>query len=369
METGKRALVLTAGGAVIGLAAVFAWWMWLRPMPLPEGLIQANGRIEGDHYTVSGKVPGRIVELKVREGDAVKRGQVMARLDDAGVRAKVEQARAAADALKARLAAAQVALDTLKKQVPLRIETAKAAVAHAEAALAAAKASATQAARDARRFRSLLKEHTVDKESVEQKDLAWKVARAEFATAQAALEQAQKKRAEAELGRETLEAKQHEIEALKAQLQQARAAVAEAQSVLDDMTIVSPASGIVTTRLVETGEVVVAGSPLFDIVDLDRLYLKVYVPEKQIGKLHLGAPARIFVDAFPDRAFPATLRYIASRAEFTPKEVQTPDERVKLVYAVKLYLDENPDHRLTPGMPADAVIRWREDAPWVRPRW
>ncbi len=94
-----------------------------------------------------------------------------------------------------------------------------------------------------------------------------------------------------------------------------------------------------------------------------------YVPAKEIGKLRLDLPAQIWVDAFPDEPFPATVRYIASRAEFTPKEVQTPDERVKLVYAVKLYLDANPDHRLVPGLPADAMIRWQEGVPWMKPRW
>jgi len=109
--------------------------------------------------------------------------------------------------------------------------------------------------------------------------------------------------------------------------------------------------------------------PLFELVDLDKLYLKAYVPEVEIGKVRLGLPAQIYTDAFPDKPFSAELRYIASRAEFTPKEVQTRDERTKLVYAMKLYLDANPDHRLTPGLPVDAVIRWQEDAPWVKPRW
>ncbi len=104
-------------------------------------------------------------------------------------------------------------------------------------------------------------------------------------------------------------------------------------------------------------------------MDLDRLYLKVYVPERQIGKLRLDLPARVYTDAFPQQPFAARVRYIASRAEFTPKEVQTTDERVKLVFAAKLYLDENPEHRLSPGLPADAVIRWKEDTPWERPRW
>jgi len=122
-------------------------------------------------------------------------------------------------------------------------------------------------------------------------------------------------------------------------------------------------------RLVDVGEVVGAGAPLLDIVNMNRLYLKVYVPELEIGKVRLGLPARIYIDAYPDQYFTATVRYISSRAEFTPKEVQTPDERVKLVYAVKLYLDENPDHRLAPGLPADAIIRWEDDVQWAKPRW
>lgn len=360
------------GVAIVILGLVIAaavWWLEFRQAPLPEGLIQANGRIEGDHYTVAGKVPGKVMALAVHEGDAVEKDQIMARLDDARTRAQVDQAKAAADALAARLKGARTALDTLKKQVPLQIDTARAGVAHADAALAAAKARVEQAARDARRFENLLKQHTVEKQRAEEAQLAWKVARADYATAQAALTQAKKSLAEAELGREQVDAKQDEVNALEAQLEQAKAALAEAQSVLDDLTIRAPAGGIVTTRIVDEGEVVAAGSPLFDIVDLDRLYLKVYVPEKMIGKLRLGLPARIHTDAFPDKPFAASVRYIASRAEFTPKEVQTPDERVKLVYAVKLYLDRNPDHRLTPGLPADAVIRWREDAPWAKPRW
>jgi HlyD family secretion protein len=117
------------------------------------------------------------------------------------------------------------------------------------------------------------------------------------------------------------------------------------------------------------GEVIAPGAPLFDIVDLDRLYLKVFIPANEIGKVRLGLPARIHTDAFPNEPLAATVRHIASQAQFTPKEVQTPDERVKLVYAVKLYLDANPQHRATPGLPADAVIRWKEDAPWAKPRW
>jgi len=369
MTKRNRTAVTVVAIALLSVAILAAWWLGFRQAPLPEGLVQANGRIEGDHYTVASKVPGRIVELKAREGDAVEGRQVLARLDDAQLRARVDQAQAAGEARGAQLEAARTALATLKKQVPLQVDTARAGVAHAEAALAAAGASMEQAGRDARRFENLLKKRSVDKESAEQKALAWKVARAEYATAMAALTQAQKRLAEAELGWEQVEAREQEVVALEAQFKQARAALAEAQSVLDDLTIRAPARGIITTRIVDEGEVVTAGSPLFDIVDLDRLYLKVYIPGKEIGKVRLGLLARVYTDAFPDEPFAATVRYIASQAEFTPKEVQTPDERVKLVYAVKLYLDANPDHRLTPGLPADAVIRWQESASWAKPRW
>ena len=369
MMKSRRTTVIALILAVAGIAATAAWWSWFRPEPLPAGLIQANGRIEGDRYTVAPKAPGKVVELLAREGDAVETGQVLARLDDARTKAQVDQARAAVEVLEAELAAGRTALETLRKQVPLQVESARAGVAHGEAGLAAAKSRAGQAAKDARRYADLLKKKTVDAHQAEQAELAWKVARAEYATAQAALTEARKKLAEAELGREKVKGREQEVAALEARLRQSRAALAEAESTLDDLAVKAPAGGIVTTRIVDVGEVVSAGSPLFDIVDLDRLYLKVYVPGMEIGKLRLGLPARIHTDAFPEQAYPATVRYIASRAEFTPKEVQTPDERVKLVYAVKLYLEGNPEHHLTPGLPADAVIRWREDAPWAKPRW
>ena len=354
---------------LLGGSAVAAWWLWGRQKPLPEGLIQANGRIEGDHYTVASKVAGRIVRLLAHEGDWVKTGQTLIKLDDVQIRARVEQARAAVEASKAQLKAARTDLATLKKAVPLEINTATSAVVHAQAVLAATEVKLEQAGRDALRYRTLANTHSVSRQKSEHADLALRVAKEDHAVSQAALTRAKKQLAVAELGWDRIKSKKSQVSAMEAQLKQAEAVLAEAQSVLEDLTIYAPATGMITTRIVDTGEVIAAGSPLFDIVDLDRLYLKGYVPEQQIGKLRLGLPARIYTDAFPDTPFPATVRYISSTAEFTPKEVQTPDERVKLVYAVKLYLDANPEHRLTPGLPADAVIRWQEDTPWAKPRW
>ncbi len=360
---------LFPGVVLLLVVAALFWWRQWSDRGMPEGLILASGRIEGDRYTVAAKQPGRVAALLAQEGDRVTAGQVLARLDDARIRAQLAQAQARVAAAKAALAAVRSELEVLRRRVPLEIDTAKADVAHAEAALAAAKARAHQARKDARRYAELAKTGGVDRYAAEQADLAWTVARADLATAQAALEQARKRLAEAELGRQTLRSKAHEAAQAEARLEEAKAGLEERRSLLADLEVKAPADGTLVTRIVDLGEVVTPGAPLFTLVDLDRLYLKVYVPEKEIGRLRRGLEARIYTDAFPDHPFPARVRYIADRAQFTPKEVQTPDERVKLVYAVKLYLDENPDHRLTPGLPADAVIRWREEAPWTPPRW
>lgn len=335
---------------------------------LRDGLIQANGRIEGDHVTVASKFPGRIQQLLVREGDTVQPGQVLVRLDDTQTRAKVEQAKRAFEALEAQVQAAHTSLAVLNLEVPLAIEAADERVASARAAVAKAEAVEQEARRDAERMRPLIAEQAVSQQQLDQAEARWTVAKNEFKAAQSALIQAQKELAQAELGWKRIRAKEAEVAALERQRDQAEAALNEAESVLADLTIVAPTSGTVTTRMVDVGEVVPAGAPLLELVDLDRLYLQVYVPEVLIGKLRLDLPARIYTDAFPDQPFEAVVRYIASKAEFTPKEVQTPDERVKLIYAVRLYLKENPAHRLTPGLPADAVIKWRDDVAWEKAR-
>ncbi len=350
-------------------AGYLSYENWVKKEPLPEGLIQANGRIEGDHVTVAGKFAGKIKQLTVKEGDSVTAGQVMAYLDDPQVKARVEQARQAVLSLESQIRSARKNLEILKKEVPLSIEIAEANVVHSRAVIDKATAKKTQDQRDATRFRELYEAGTVDKHQSEMADLASTVSGKELVSSQTALVMAEKQLANARLGWDRIKAAGDGLDVLIARRRQAEAVLSESQSVLDDFKITAPSSGIITTRLADAGEVVAAGSPLFDIVDLDRLYLKVYVPEIFIGKLRFGLPARIYIDAYPGRYFDAKVKYIASNAQFTPKEVQTPDERVKLVYAVKLYLKNNPDHSLSPGLPADAIIQWKEGASWAAPQW
>lgn len=357
-------LALLVAAATILLLDRFVW-----NQGLPEGLIQANGRIEGDQVTVASKFPGRIRQLLAREGATVTAGQVLIRLDDSQVSARADQAKHAAEAQEAQVQAAHITLAVLNLDVPLAIERAEAEVAKARDGVAKAVSVEAEARSDAQRFRDLAAK---DQASIQQRDHAamrWEVARKDIASTRSELTQTVKKAAQAELGWQRIRAKESEVNALERQRDQADAVLREAESILKDLTITAPTSGTVTTRMVDEGEVVAAGAPLLELVDLDRLYLKVYVPEVQIGKIRLELPARIYTDAFPEHPFEATLLYIASKAEFTPKEVQTQDERVKLIYAVKLYLQDNPDHRLTPGLPADAIIRWKEDVAWTKPKY
>lgn len=359
----------TLASALLAVIASSAWWYYQQSQTVLVGLIQANGRLEGDSVIIAGKQAGRIAAILAREGDIVAAGQVLIRLDDQTVRARANQASAALSAAQARSDQCQASLDLLVKEVPLQIAAAEAGIAAATAALDQAKAAQQQATRDLKRYQSLFATGALDQENVERAQLKQRQANDSVMAAQASLEQARQRLNDAHLGPYRITAKQAEVATFKALQQQAQAQVAEADSVLDDLTVTAPRAGTITVRYADLGEVVGAGSPLFELVDLDRLYLEVFIPEKEIGKVRLGLPARIYTDAFPDQPVPARVRYIASRAEFTPKEIQTPDERVKLVYAVKLYLQENPDHRLTPGLPADAVIRWQKDVAWAKPRW
>ena len=361
----KSALWVGAVLAVLVGLTVPALRRAFQPEP---GVLQVNGRIESDKVTLASKVMGRVSAIRVREGDSVRAQEALALLDDRTTQAQLAEAQAAAEAARSQVGSERSALAVLRTQVPHAIASAQAGVAAAEASLRQAQSTARQAQLDADRAQRLVTDHLIDTQSAQRAVLAWNVAQEQLAASVAESEKAQQALLDARVGPIRIQAQEASIAALQAALKQAEAHIREIQTVLDESTIISPVSATVTERFVNVGEIVNIGTPVYELVDLDALYLQVYVPEAEIGKIRRGLPARIYTDAFPNRQFSATVRYIASRAEFTPKEVQTPDERVKLVYQVRLYLDENPRHALTPGLPCDAVIRWRDDAAWTRPK-
>jgi HlyD family secretion protein len=369
LNIGKKSAVWFALAAILACAAVLLAWQAQIRRAVPEGLIQGNGRIEGDAVIIASKAPGRIADLPVREGDSVRSNQVLVRIDDGIARARLAQAQADIGAASGRAEAARAALALLRLEVPHAIASAEAAVSSAQADLARADAARAQDARDLGRAKKLEADKFVGPQFVERAELALRTQQEQREAALAAVQRSRQALDDARLGPERIRVREAELDAALAALAAADARRAEAQSALDDLTLMSPAAGIITSRFANGGEVITAGAPIFELVDLDRLYLKLFVPEREIGKLRRGLAAQIYSDAFPNEPFAATVRYIGSRAEFTPKEVQTPDERVKLMYEVRLYLESNPAHRLTPGLPADAMIRWKEDAAWARPRW
>ena len=341
----SRKTVLIVAPILIAVAAgIFAVQRFVVSHGLPEGLIQANGRIEGDHITIASKFSGRVQELLAREGDTVHAGQVLVRLDDVQTRTRVEQARRGFEALESQVQAAHASLAVLNLEVPLAIETADAGISSARAAVDQARAVEVEARRDVERMRPLIAEQAVSRQQVDQAEARWSVAKSEITTARSRLTQAVKELAQVELGWKRIRTKENEVAAWERQRDQGEAALAEAESILADLTIVAPTSGTITTRMVDTGEVVIAGAPLLELMNLDRLYLKVYIPEIEIGKVRLDLPARIYT-LTPSR-ISLSMRWsaaaCASKAEFAPKEIQTRDERVKLSMSVKLYLTVNP---------------------------
>lgn len=275
-----------------------------------QQLLYANGRIEGDEVRIASKIPGRISQLGVREGGEVHAGQEVARLSTPELQASLEQAKAA-------------------------VEAAKAAVAQAETRLSVLEHHAQKARVDFERFRHLRETGAIPPQRLDQ--------------AENALEEAEGKRRIA-----------------AAQVEEARAALSEREAAVRTVTvkmaearITSPIDGVVLLRLAEEGEVFQAGQPIAVVVDPRKLHLEVYVRESEIAKIRLGNPARVKVDAFPERSFEGVVSEVGQRAEFTPRDVHMPDERTRLVFAVKITL-ENRDRFLKPGMLADAWIRWGE---------
>ena len=361
--------IIVTGIAILIAAAIGAYQYLEAGRQLPDGLIQANGRIEGDTIIIASKQPGKVIAVHVHEGDDVAADQVLVELDDQATRARVAEADAAKLAALAQVEQCRAEYEVLCQEVPYGIDAATAAVTARQARLQQAQSEEQQSEKERKRYWALAESSSVGWETAERADLKWRQAIDAVTAARAMLSQANDTLKEAKLGPTRITAKHAQTAAFEAAADAAQARLEEAQSVLADLTIASPASGAVTMRLADLGEVINAGTPLLEVVDLDQLYLKVFIPEVDVGKVRLGLPAQVYIDAFPDTPFAAEVRNIASRAEFTPKEIQTPDERVKLVYAVKLYFKDNPEHRLTPGLPADAVIRWQEDTPWVKPRW
>ncbi|MBP1659049.1 MAG: secretion protein HlyD family protein, partial [Candidatus Aminicenantes bacterium] len=295
-----------------------------------KNVITASGTIEAVEVNVASKAAGQILALAVEEGARVKPGDVLATIDHATADIQLRQAEAGVA-----LARAQLLL--------LQNGARKEDIEQAEAGLKQAEANRRVAADDAKRMRALLQSGSV---TTKQRD---------DAEARLTVAEAQRRAAEEAVSKVRRLARPEEIDAARARLDQAQAAADLLAKTIADCTVVAPAGGIVTHKAVEAGELVTPGATVVTLADLDSVYVMLYVTELEIGRIKLGGEVEVRIDAFPDRPFAGTISYISPEAEFTPKNVQTKEDRVKLVFGVKVVIP-NPEGLLKPGLPADAVI-------------
>lgn len=378
---------------VIVAAAVAGWssWKWFR-----DGNgngIRVSGNIELTQVDIAFKIPGKLVERTVGEGDPVRKGMLVARLDKEQLLAQRERAQAALAAAESMLAQQRTAVqwqsETLEGQIQQRQAEVRAAEAklaellagsrtqekqQARAAVDRAQSEYDRAAKDWKRAQMLFANDDISAADHDQYRTRYESAEAQLKTAkeqlalvmegprqetieqarammgqaQAALRLAQAQRLELQRRREELKTRAADIAARKADLQ-----IIETQ--LNDTEAVSPIDGVVLVKSAEPGEIIAAGTTVVTVGDIEHPWLRAYISELDLGRVKLGDKANITTDSFPGKVYPGKVTFISSEAEFTPKQIQTPEERAKLMYRIKIEV-ENPHHELKSNMPADAEI-------------
>jgi len=321
-----------AAWAVLALAVVFAGCGGNG-----RNEIRASGTIEATEVNVASPTGGRVKNLRVDEGSAVRAGDTLAVLDTGGPGFQLRQAQAGMD-----LADAQLSL-VLKGARDEDIAQAGALVRQAEAAQ-------QTAASDARRADELFAAGSATRKLKDD-------AEARLVGADAQLDAARQG-----LSKVRQFARPEDITSARARLDQARAVRDLAQKGFSDCFITAPVNGAVTSKAVEVGDLVIPGGTVVSISKLDTVNVMIYISERELGRVKLGAQAGVKIDASPKKVFPGKVTYISPVAEFTPKNIQTREDRVKLVFGTRIQIP-NPDAELKPGMPADAVVETPEAKP------
>jgi len=415
----RRRIFLAIVLVAVTAAAAVAWWYFRGRGETTAGPLSASGTIEAEEVSITAELGGRVLRLLAEEGDEVAANAVVVELDTALLAAQAKQAEAALAVAQAQLAqvragareedvrAAQanrdqavaglkgakkawentVALRDNPQELNLKIEAAQTqfAVVRRQAIQAQAALFAAQVQRD-RYFHG---SNGSDQEKARYAAAEQQVAAADagLRAAMAAVEQAQRNldnliaqranpitlnaqvdaaQAQYQVAQAAADAAQARLDALvagatKEQIAIAEAQVNQAQAALEALqvqlgTLKSPIAGLVTSRAIHVGEVAAPGATLLTIANLDSVKLTVYIPEDRIGLVKVGQKVEVQVDSFPGETFVGEVNFIANRAEFTPRNVQTKEGRVSTVFAVKVKIP-NPEHKLKPGMPADAIIK------------
>ena len=378
-----RAIRIAAFVALVVATVFLIWWFLIRQPPMPHNVIALSGRIEGDDSTIAAKTAGRIREIRVREGDVVKAGDVIAVLDEEQAVQREQQARAAVQGAETRVAHSQEQIGVLQEQLKQaninvdqarldaegRVRQAEAEVATAEANLSQAHAAYEQARYDAERFTKLARTGDVSDRQREQAHTAEQAqaavvesaskqvaaARGALTAARANLKNPPLRSSQAAAIKKQITQAQADVAAAQADAERSRAQLKESQANRTDLTIVAPFDGTIATRVAEPGEVLVPGAAIVTMIDLSKIYLRGFVPEGDIGRVKLEQTARIYLDSNPRIPIDAVVSRIDPEASFTPENTYFRDERVKQVVGVKLLI-KNPTGAAKPGMPADGEI-------------
>jgi HlyD family secretion protein len=390
-RSGRRLFPLVLLVVLAG-AGVLVWRTFFAAPPVPDSIVVLSGRIEGDDSAIAPKVAGKILEIRVREGDTVKAGEVIARLDDSVIRAQEDQARAAVRDAQARAQAAQDQIAVLQQQLQQnslqteqavsdaqgRVRQAKADLSAAEANLAQQQAAYQMAAFNQDAYTRLAQQGAVSEQqrvqavtAAQQQAAAVAAARRQVEAARGALTTAKANLANPAIHAAQTAAVQKQIvqqqatiASANAQVVQAQAQLAQAEANRQDLTVRAPFGGTIVTRAAEPGEVVTAGTSIVTLLDLRQVYLRGFVPEGEIGKVKIGQPAHVYLDSNPKQPIDAAVLRIDPQATFTPENTYFRSDRVKQVVGVKLQLNGAFGYA-KPGMPADGEILVRGTA-WPR---
>ncbi|HCJ73330.1 HlyD family secretion protein [Agrobacterium pusense] len=342
----KKGLLIGLAVVVLAVAAYFAWSK-LTAEGLPSGFVASNGRIEAVEIDISTKTAGRLQDIMVREGDFVKAGQVLAQMDTAQLEARKRQA-------EAQLRRAKIAIDTAHSLVAQREAEKTSALAVVEQR----KAQLDSASKTNARSKQLLTGNAVSQQIVDDSEAAEQSARATLASAQA-----------------SLAASDAAINAAKAQIVDAEAAVDAAQADIEsietdiaDATLKSPRDGRVQYRIAQPGEVLSAGGRVLNLVDLGDVYMTFFLPTAEAGRTSMGSDVRLILDAAPQYTIPAKVSFVADVAQFTPKTVETEEERQKLTFRVRAQIPQALLQKyiqyVKTGLPGMAYVRLDPEAAW-----
>lgn len=306
MWTGLALLLTAAGSYILYLA--------LQPSPLPAQLLYGNGHVEATDIQVAAEIGGRVTGNDLVEGKSVKAGALLVKIDDTELILRKQRANA-------------------------EIETLRRNRERVERQLQVARHHAKTGERDVLRYRELRQRNAIPQQQLDQAEDAFREKQGQVAVLEAEIATID--------GR--IEAATQDLKLIENQIEKTR--------------ITAPIAGTVLAKAVEVGEFVQPGQTVAVLADLTRPELKVFVPEIDIGKIKLGAPVRVRVDAFPEHLIEGRVQRVDQRAQFTPRDIHMPQERTRMVFGVTLALD-NDDGFLKPGMPADAWILWRTNSEW-----